>query len=69
MPKWLECLLTHALHAQAILFFPESADLLYMQYLGMCCFFFLIYVGVRINLRASRLIPRPTKHPANSVSM
>jgi len=29
----------------------------------------LIYVGVRASLRAPRLIPRPTEHPANSVGM
>jgi hypothetical protein len=28
-----------------------------------------IYVGVRASLRAPRLIPRPTEHPANLVGM
>jgi hypothetical protein len=32
-------------------------------------FFFLIYVGVRASLRALRLIPQPTEHPANPVGM
>jgi hypothetical protein len=30
---------------------------------------FLIYVSVRASLRAPRLIPRPTEHPANPVGM
>ena len=31
--------------------------------------FFFIYVDVRASLRAPRLIPRPTEHPANPVGM
>jgi len=31
--------------------------------------FFFIYVDVRANLRAPRLIARPIEHPANPVSM
>jgi hypothetical protein len=32
-------------------------------------FYLFIYVGVRASLRAPQLIPRPTEHPANPVSM
>ena len=32
-------------------------------------FFYFIYMGVRVSLRAPQLIPRPTEHPANPVGM
>jgi hypothetical protein len=32
-------------------------------------FFYFFYVDIRVSLHAPRLITRPTKHPANPVSM
>jgi hypothetical protein len=39
------------------------------QYYYYFFYFFFIYVGVRVSLRAPRLISRPTEHPANPVDM
>jgi hypothetical protein len=51
--------------------FNNIADDTYLHRSSYFFFFFFnfIYVGVRTSLRAPRLIPRSTEHPANPVSM